>query len=560
MKFTNFSTKQNKVLAWWMPKSPYSKHDSIIADGAVRAGKSLCLSLSFILWSMTTYQDQNFAICGKTVTSCRRNVITPLLTILENHIGYSIKDSVSKNFIEISNGKVTNRYYVFGGKDEGSAALIQGVTLAGILFDEVALMPRSFVEQGLARCSVEGSKFWFNCNPEAPSHWFYEDWISKSDEKKAYYLHFTMEDNPSLSEVIKARYHALYHGVFYDRYIRGLWVAAHGIVYPMFNKDFHVVPVEPRPYEKWYISGDYGTVNPFSLGLWGLANGVWYRVDEHYYNSRETGVQLTDDEYYDALVKLAGDRKIESVIVDPSASSFITLVRRKGRFHVREADNSVIPGINNTATALKTGLIKINECCKAIQKEFTLYRWDDKAAEDRPLKENDHCLTGDTIVNTTSGDYRIDQLAGKTGEVFCYDEKENRPTTACFFDVRMTNKSAEVYEIELENGVTVRATAEHPFLTGDGWKMLKDLTDSDKVKCIGQRSGEWVGAPSACLGITSIRLVGSCSVYNMEVEKHHNFSVNGGVIVHNCMDDMRYFVRTLRIAIPKTKPLFSAWR
>ncbi|MCD8026472.1 MAG: phage terminase large subunit [Clostridiales bacterium] len=90
-----------------------------------------------------------------------------------------------------------------------------------MLFDEVALMPRTFVEQALARCSVPGSKFWFNCNPEYPEHWFYTEWIKQAEEKNALYLHFTMDDNPSLEEDVKRRYESLYSGVFYERFVRG---------------------------------------------------------------------------------------------------------------------------------------------------------------------------------------------------------------------------------------------------------------------------------------------------------------------------------------------------
>lgn len=125
-----------------------------------------------------------------------------------------------------------NRFYIFGGKDEGSAALIQGMTLSGVMLDETALMPRSFCEQAIARCSVDNSRLWFNCNPENPAHWFYTEWIKKAVDKNCLYLHFTMDDNPSLSEEIKQRYKNLYSGSFYERFIEGKWVSCDGAVYP----------------------------------------------------------------------------------------------------------------------------------------------------------------------------------------------------------------------------------------------------------------------------------------------------------------------------------------
>ena len=154
----------------------------------------------------------------------------------------TIKERRNENKLLVTVNGRTNSFYLFGGRDESSYTLIQGITLAGVLFDEVALMPRSFVEQALARCSVEGSKFWFNCNPEGPGHWFYTEWVQKAAERHVLHLHFTMDDNLSLSASIKRRYEGMYSGVFYDRYIRGLWVVAEGLIYTCFNPKLHVVP------------------------------------------------------------------------------------------------------------------------------------------------------------------------------------------------------------------------------------------------------------------------------------------------------------------------------
>ena len=251
-------------------------------------------------------------------------------------------------------------------------------------------MPRSFVDQALARCSVEGSKFWFNCNPDNPSHWFYTEWIKKASAKNAYYLHFTMQDNPSLSNKMIRRYESLYSGAFYERYVKGLWVANYGLIYPEFSEK-QLVKV-PSNLTKYYISCDYGTINPSSFGLWGFSQGVWYRIDEYYYNSRTRGAQLTDEEYYMALEKLIGSRPIEAIICDPSAASFITLIRRKGKYRVIPAKNDVLDGIRRVGDALKMGKIKICDNCHDIIREFSLYRWDDNAARDCPRKENDHAM------------------------------------------------------------------------------------------------------------------------------------------------------------------------
>lgn len=237
-KFATFSKKQRMILNWWTSESPVKKKNGIIADGSIRSGKTIAMSLSFVLWGMTCFSGQNFGMAGKTIGSFRRNVLFWLKLMLFGR-GYLVKDHRSDGYVEVTdrrNGRV-NFFYIFGGKDESSQDLIQGITLAGMLFDEVALMPESFVNQATGRCSVEGSKYWFNCNPDNPHHYFKKEWIDRRKEKDLIYLHFTMDDNLSLSEAIKKRYKAMYTGVFYKRFILGLWVAAEGLLFPQLAND-----------------------------------------------------------------------------------------------------------------------------------------------------------------------------------------------------------------------------------------------------------------------------------------------------------------------------------
>lgn len=390
MKIKKFSPKQTLAVKWWN-STKYKNYDAIICDGAVRSGKTLSMSIGFVSWSMTNFKNGSFAFCGKTITSLRRNVITPLVNVLGT-LGFTCIEKISKNYIDIRLCGISNRYYMFGGKDEASASLIQGMTLCGIFFDEVALMPRSFVEQALARCSVSNSKMWFNCNPENPYHWFYLEWIKKAEEKNALYLHFTMNDNPSLSDDIRQRYERLYSGVFYDRFILGKWTVSSGLVYPMIDRNIHFFDTPPDDFEKFVISCDYGTVNPSSFGLWGLSDGVWYRISEYYYDSRREGSSRTDEEHYLALENLAGDRNIDFIVVDPSAASFIECIRRHSRFNVRKADNDVISGIRRVSDAVKLGKILFSSACRDTAREFALYRWNDNSGFDVPVKENDHAM------------------------------------------------------------------------------------------------------------------------------------------------------------------------
>ena len=230
-----FSAKQRRVLTWWRPDSPDAAFEAIICDGAVRSGKTLCMGLSFFLWASACYSGARFGLCGKTIASLRRNVVTELLPKLQA-IGFSVRERRTENLLQVSYRGHTNEFYLFGGRDEGSAALIQGITLAGALLDEVALMPRSFVEQTAARCSVAGSRLWFSCNPESPGHWFYREWIEKAREKKALRLQFAMTDNPGLSQEVLERYATLFEGTFYRRFVLGEWVAAEGVIYDFFDE------------------------------------------------------------------------------------------------------------------------------------------------------------------------------------------------------------------------------------------------------------------------------------------------------------------------------------
>ena len=389
-KYRRYSAKQKLVFKWWNTAG-LSGCDGIICDGAVRSGKTVCMSASFMLWAMTSFDGESFAVCGKTITSVKRNILDSFYGFAQA-AGFGIREKLSEHYAEVTFAGRTNRFYLFGGKDEGSAALIQGMTLAGVMFDETVLMPRSFVEQAIARCSVRGAKLWFNCNPGSSSHWFKREYIDKAEEKRLIVLHFTMEDNPSLSDAVKARYRRLYTGTFYERYVLGKWCDVSGLIYPMFSEKVHVVTELPSEFSRYVVSCDYGTVNPSSFGLWGQSGGVWYRIAEYYYDSRREGMQRTDEEHYRGLERLCGDRQIERVIADPSAASFIECVKRHGKFRAEPAKNDVISGIRRVADMLNSGEIKFSAACKDCIREFSLYRWDDSAAADRPVKENDHAM------------------------------------------------------------------------------------------------------------------------------------------------------------------------
>lgn len=400
MTFEKLSDKQKQVFRW-----PYTDdYKAIICDGAVRSGKTVCMVTSFILWAMKEFDHACFGICGKTVASAERNLIQPVQTIADLTVYFKVTYSLKTHMLTVKAAERENYFFVFGGKDESSYQLVQGITLSGVLLDEVALMPKSFVNQVLARTlSVEKAKYWFNCNPEGPSHWFYKEWVSQPEKKNALHIHFLMCDNPTLTESMIRQAEAQFEGVFYERYIKGRWVVAQGLIYPMYEEIFAEPPEGEA--DEYAISIDYGTHNPFAALLWGKYGKVWHIVAEYYYSGRDEGRLKTDSEYGKELDDFIDEylrrfcKEDESyipprldVVIDPSAASFIALLMRKDRYHVIAADNSVLTGIRNTQTAMRKGLIKISKKCRAAKKEMQGYAWDEKAQEDKPLKINDHAM------------------------------------------------------------------------------------------------------------------------------------------------------------------------
>lgn len=406
IKYVAFSRKQLQLLTWWTDESPYHDLNGVIAEGAIRAGKTIIMGLSFILWSMQKSSDINYAICGKTVASTRRNIIEPLIEMLKQRKFKVIDRKTEGKLIVIKNNN-KNTYYIFGGKDEGSASLIQGITLGGVLFDEVALMPRSFVEQAMARCSVNGSKYWFNCNPEGPQHWFYVEHILKWKERKYIRIHFCLEDNPSLSKERIDNYKSLYTGIFYKRFILGEWAFANGIVYDMVtDENFYynsnrksVVPIKIIENDiKPYYGVDFGTANPqvylevYKYVDYAKKEMCFYVENEYYWNSRKKLMQKTPDEYVSDFNNWC--KEFSYLIIDPSATPLKAAHRKYGH-NVINAKNNVEEGIIGLSTLFANKMIKINkDNCPNLCAELGLYRWNEKKLNngvEEVLKENDHC-------------------------------------------------------------------------------------------------------------------------------------------------------------------------
>ncbi|MCL6442057.1 MAG: PBSX family phage terminase large subunit [Alicyclobacillus sp.] len=423
-QFAPFSDKQLQVLTWWMPGvSPYADYDALICDGSVRAGKTAAMSLSYVVWAMETFNGENLGMAGKTIAALRRNVIIPLKRMLRSR-GYKVHDHLTSNSMTISRNGRTNEFYLFGGRDERSQDLIQGITLAGMYFDEAALMPESFVNQATARCSVDGAKFWFNCNPAGPYHWFKLEWLDKVKDKRALHLHFTMDDNLSLSERVKQRYRSLYTGVFYKRYILGLWVAAEGAIYDMWDDDRNTfddndIPIALKNTAARYIAVDKGIQNAtVYLDCYDDGDTIWI-LKEYYHSGRTDGLQKEDSAYADDMDKFVEDGpRPRFIIIDPSAASFKVALRHRG-YRTLDADNEVLEGISVTSTMIQYRKLRVHRRnCPNLLKERSAYVWDEKAVnrgDEKPLKQSDHAMDAMRyMVKTVVKPYRLRRLAMAT--------------------------------------------------------------------------------------------------------------------------------------------------
>lgn len=396
-KFQPFSLKQKRVLTWWMDQSPYKDYDMIICDGSIRAGKTVAMIDGFLTWSLATFENESFILAGRSMGALKRNVLKPMFQILVAK-GMPYRYHRSEHYIEIG----TNTYYCFGANNEASQDELQGLTAAGAYGDEVALFPESFIEQMIGRCSVEGSKIWMNCNPEGPFHHIKTEYIDKSKEKRILHLHFTLDDNLTLSPKIKARYKRMFTGLWFKRMILGLWVLAEGVIYDMWDDAVHVINCPDSGYQEYGVAVDYATATVMTFGLYGIqydrgskGEHKVYLLKEYYWDAKKKGRQKTDGEFADDFKEFLGDIVPKSIYLDPSAASFKVELRKRGYNQVRDADNDVINGIRLVASFLSAGRFFVDWSCSDTIQEFASYTWDPKAqarGEDKPIKENDHAM------------------------------------------------------------------------------------------------------------------------------------------------------------------------
>ena len=378
-----YSDKQLALLKLWQQNK--LKRINLL-EGSVRSGKTW---ISLVAWAFLVAsmpKDGNYLMVAKTLTSLKRNC----LDLLQDLVGtanftYSLSKKEAILF-----GRLV---YLEGVNDARAESKIRGMTLQGAYCDELTLFTEDFFSMLLSRISSKNAKLIATTNPDSPYHWLMDKYINRKGELDMLVLKFLIDDNPYLDPVYVENLKKEYTGVFYDRFILGLWTVAEGLIYPEAAEGKYNVPFDAnRKYTSYIVSIDYGTLNPCSMGLWGLSNGVWYRIKEYYHSGRDTRKQLTDEEYYKKLIELIDGLPVREIIIDPSAASFIATIRKHGRYHVRKADNAVLDGIRNTAKALQNGSVRICDNCKNTIAEFSSYRWDEKSQEDKPIKENDHAM------------------------------------------------------------------------------------------------------------------------------------------------------------------------
>jgi len=362
-----------------------------LLSGSVRSGKTWISLMKWGLFVGGSPLSYEFLMVGKTLTTLKRNCLGPLQTIFGRHFKYTLSQKQGVLF--------GHKIYIEGADNESAENKIRGMTLGGAYVDELTLIPEGFYKMLLSRLSLPNAKLYATTNPDNPNHYVKKEIIDNNTIDCANWF-FRIDDNIFLDPDYISNIKKEFAGVFYDRFILGNWVLAKGLVYNMFDRNKHVVdekymphnkPYKTAPYDKYYISIDYGTINPCAFILWGLRGGVYYAIDEYYYSGKK-GKPRTDEEHYSELENLAAKNEIVCLIIDPSAASFITLIQRKRKFSVKLADNTVIDGIRETGTVIQRGILKFSAKCENLIKEFYSYSWNEKAETDTVIKGNDHAL------------------------------------------------------------------------------------------------------------------------------------------------------------------------
>jgi PBSX family phage terminase large subunit len=358
-----------------------------IWEGAVRSGKTY-VSLWRWLKELSYGPPGEYCIITRTYDTFKRNLL-PQLTRM---IGSDVRYYSGKREMVIFDKTI----HIIGADDERAENKIRGPTFSGAYVDEATIIPESVFKMLISRCAMKGARIFATTNPDSPFHWLKKDYLTDNPDVKSW--KFTLEDNPELTKEEKAYLCRQYKGIWYKRFIEGLWCQAEGAIYDFFDAAIHTIPHPPGQAEFYIVGVDYGTTNPCAFSLVGINRSkfpnMWVE-DVYYWDSREKQRQKTDSEYADDFKKFIENKAVKAIYIDPSAASFKLELARSGVNNLYDAENEVLDGIRLTSKFLANGTLKICAGCTPLLKEFQSYVWDSKCAkkgEDKPLKESDHIL------------------------------------------------------------------------------------------------------------------------------------------------------------------------
>lgn len=543
-----------------------------VTDDYIVTHNTFSSTLRWLAYLVDPPKGGQLAMIGRTRDSIARNVIDPLQDpdIYGPDIAQEVKYTSGAPYATI----LGRRVYVLGASDSKAEKTIRGLTLAGAYVDEATILQEEFFTQLTGRMSVPHAQLFATTNPDSPAHWLKKKYIDKigPNPKKGQLhdwklWHFNIDDNPVLTDAYKTSVKNEFSGLFYKRFILGQWVAAAGAVYDMWNPEQHVVTdLETPPILQYLAIGiDYGTTNPTTAILLGLGeDGILYALDEYRYAPTTAEIRKTDAQLSKEINDWRETRHVNDVpvIVDPAAASFRVQMQADGVL-THPANNDVLYGIRTITSLLATGKLKINHKCTGLIDEFPGYVWDTKATDeghDQVVKQNDHCIREGELIATRRGDVPVEQVTTD-------DEVLTRAGYKRVLNAWQTSPSAKVLTLTTATGKRVTATGNHKVWTNNrGWVRMDELQHGDTLITLQdpkQSPPAWMpttatntpttsnsetpGSAKPELAADSVRSVYAepdrAAVYDLTVEDQHEFFA-GGVLVHNCLDALRYAVVT----------------
>lgn len=360
-----------------------------IWHGAVRSGKTVGSLLAFLVGVANAPEQGEIVVIGRTRDTIFRNLIGPLQDnnmygVMAQHVRYNRGAPTADIF-----GRTV---HVIGASDVRAEAAIRGMTICLAYVDETTLVAEEFFNQLVARMSVPGARIFTTTNPDGPRHWLKTGYIDRADERGHKVFHFELDDNRAyLPDGYIEGLQAQYTGMWHDRFIKGLWTMADGVIYETFDPARHVVDTLPAMQRVVAMGVDYGTTNPTRGHLIGLG------VDNRLYVMAEwaPGGGTTSTRSKSMRQFLDANQQPDYIFVDPAAAEYKLQLRQDGFTNVANGSNKVKAGIGVVNALLSTDRLLIHSSCTELLGEIPGYVWDAKAAEkgeDAPVKLNDHAV------------------------------------------------------------------------------------------------------------------------------------------------------------------------